>query len=275
MQVFRGMNRAALDAAYNNRAAVPGFDAIAEKRKQRSAHVRRTRLGRFDLPYGEGARERLDFFPAYRPDAPILAFIHGGYWQAGDKESSSFLVEGPLAHGIAVALIEYTIAPEAEMDRIVGEIRRAVDWLAAHAASLGGNARRLYVCGHSAGGHLTAMMLDKPAVAGAIAISGLFDLEPIRLSYLNDKLGLTAACARRNSPQFHLPAEAPTLVVAVGAAELPELVRQSADYSAALRARGLPIRYLPLPGHDHFTILDELANPEGALCAAMLDLLGT
>lgn len=271
MPLYRGMERAELDAAYNNRAAVPAYGKIAEQRSEQSLKLRAARPGRFDVRYGHSPRERLDFFAAPAPRAPILAFIHGGYWQTNDKEPSSFLVEGPIAHGFSVALIEYTLAPEADIERIVGEVRRAIAWLGAHAAELGGDGR-LYVSGHSAGGHLTAASLDVPGVAGGLAISGLFDLEPIRLCYLNEKLRLTEESARRFSPLRHLPARMPSLVVAVGAAELPELVRQSADYAAALSSRGLPVRYLPLAGHDHFTVLDELARPDGALCGALREL---
>lgn len=275
MPLYRGMDRPALDAAYNNRAAVPAHPAILAERRERSERVRRTRRLLADLRYGSAPRERLDFFPAQGPGAqPVLAFIHGGYWQSNDKEPSSFLVEGPLERGFAVALIEYTLAPDAGIDQIVAEVRRAVDWLVAHAAELGGDPARLYVCGHSAGGHLAAMMLDTCSVAGALPISGLFDLEPIRLCYLNEKLALTEASAQLNSPGQHLPAACPPVVVAVGDAELPELVRQSKDYASALQARGLPARYLPLAGHDHFSILDELADPQGRLCAA-LALLAT
>jgi acetyl esterase/lipase len=271
MALYRGMDRAQLDAAYNNRAAVPEYEEISARRRERSAQARAARAGRYDLRYGDSPRERLDFFPASGPRAPIVAFIHGGYWQTNDKEPSSFLVEGPLAHGFGVALIEYTLAPEAGIERIVGEVRRAVGWLASHAAELGGDGR-VYVSGHSAGGHLTASSLDVPGVAGGLAISGLFDLEPIRLCYLNEKLRLTGESARRFSPLLHLPPRMAPLVVAVGAAELPELVRQSADYAAALLSRGLPVRYLPLAGHDHFTVLEELARPDGALCKALGEL---
>jgi arylformamidase len=269
MTLYRGMDRAALDAAYNNRAAVARFPEISKARASASEEIRRRLSGRYDLRCGAEPRERLDFFPAERPNAPVLAFIHGGYWQMNDKEPSSFLVEGPRALGFAVALLEYTLAPDAGIDRIVAEVDRAVAWLIAHAAELGGDPKRIFLAGHSAGGHLTAMMLGRHPLAGAMPISGLFDLEPIRLNYLNDKLGLDPDTARRNSPLLHLPARTPRVLVTVGAAELPELVRQSAEYAQALQARGLPVEYLPLAGHDHFTILDELARPQGHLCAAL------
>jgi arylformamidase len=273
MLLYRGMTRAQLDAAYDNRAAVPHHPTILAERKERSDRIRRTRSFSPDLRYGAGERERLDFFPAGKGGAPILVFIHGGYWQWNDKEPSSFIVEGPLAHGISVALLEYTLAPAADMDRIVGEVDRSIGWLAEHAAGLGGDPKRIYVSGHSAGGHLTAMLLGKRSIAGAMPISGLFDLEPIRLCYLNEAVRLTEDCARRNSPQHHVPASSPPVVVAVGAAELPELVRQSREYAAVLAARSLPVEEMVLPGHDHFSILDELANPEGKLCNALTAML--
>jgi arylformamidase len=265
--LYRGMDRTALDAAYNNRNAVASYPAVAAQRAERSERLRASRKFHADLKYGGSARERLDLFPAERPGAPVFAFIHGGYWQTNDKEASSFLVEGPLAHGFSVALIEYTLAPEAGIERIVGEVGRAIDWLAGHARDYGADPARIFVAGHSAGGHLTAMMLGKAAVAGALPISGLYDLEPIRLCYLNEKLALTEASAARHSPLRHLPSKRVPIAVAVGAAELPELVRQSTEYAAALG-----VQLLALAGHDHFSVLDELAHPEGALCRALMAL---
>jgi arylformamidase len=270
--IYRGMDRAALDAAYNNRNAVADYPAIAAERQARSERVRAARRLHADLRYGSGARERLDFFPAERPGAPLLAFIHGGYWQMNDKEASSFLVEGPLANGFSVALVEYTLAPDADIDQIVGEVGRAIDWLSAHAREYGADPARLCVSGHSAGGHLSAMLLGRPGVAGVLAISGLFDLEPIRLCYLNEKLRLTPDAARRNSPVLHVPERSPKVVVAVGASELPELVRQSGEYAVALGVRDLPVKPLLLAGHDHFSILEELAHPKGALCNELAGL---
>ena len=132
----------------------------------------------------------------------------------------------------------------------------------------------LYVAGHSAGGHLTVMTMPLPEVCGAIAISGIYDLEPIRLSYLNEKLGLDTAEAERNSPVRHLPPAAVELVVAYGTRELPELCRQSMEYARAWTERGLPGRLLPVDDADHFTILDALARPEGILTRALLAMLG-
>jgi arylformamidase len=273
MSLFRGMDRAALDAAYNNTLAVGQAkrDAYMGAREERTAAIAPSLQGKRDLKYGPGARERVDVFTCGKANAPTLAFIHGGYWQMNDKEPYGFLGESLLPAGFNLALIEYTLAPSARMDQIVAEIRRAVAWLIDHAGELGGDPKRLYVSGHSAGGHLTACAMSDARVAGGIAISGIYDLEPIRLNYLNDKLGLDEAEAARNSPIRHLPATAAPLVVTVGLGELPELVRQSADFATAWTAKGLPGRYLPLAVHDHFSILDEL-GAQGRLLAALKDM---
>jgi arylformamidase len=272
--LYRGMDRAQLDAAYNNTAAVPERDAIVADWATRSARLRRERPGHLDLHYGDSPRERLDLFLAADPKAPTLAFIHGGYWQMNNKEDYAFLGEGVLARGINLALIEYTLAPAARLDRIVGEARRAIGWLAEHLGDYGADPARLYVSGHSAGGHLTAMTMPLRMVRGGIAISGLYNLEPIRLNYLNVKLGLDAAEAERNSPLLHFPPMAGELVVAYGTSELPELCRQSIDYAQAWVERGLAGHLLPIDGANHFTILESLANPKGELTQALVSMAG-
>lgn len=271
--LYRGMDRFQLDAAYNNGAAVKERDAIVADWTARSDRVRRERQAYLDLRYGSAPRERLDFFPAANPNAPTLVFIHGGYWQMNAKEMFSFLAEGPLALGINFALIGYTLAPEARLDRIVGEVQRGVQFLAERLGAFGADAQRLYVSGWSAGGHLTAMTMLLRAVRGGLAISGLYDLEPIRLSYLNDELGLDLAESERNSPLLHLPPMAGELIVAYGTGELPELCRQSVEYAQAWAERGLTGELLPIDGANHFTALETLAHPDGALAQALADLV--
>jgi arylformamidase len=272
--LYHGMDRAQLDAAYNNSAAVRERDAIVAGWAARSARVRREYAGHLDLAYGDAPRERLDLFLAADPKAPTLAFIHGGYWQMNDKESFAFFAEGLLPLGINLAVIEYTLAPTARLDRIVAEVSRSMRWLTEHLGEYGADSNRLYVAGHSAGGHLTAMTMPLAEVRGGIAISGIFDLEPIRLNYLNEKLGLDLAEAERNSPVRRLPAKAGELVVAYGTEELPELCRQSTEYGRRWTERGLPGYLLPVDDADHFTILDALARPEGVLTRALLAMLG-
>jgi arylformamidase len=267
--LYRGMDKAALDAAYNTGAAAGPArrDRIIADWTARSAALGEKANVRRDLRYGDGARQRLDLYRSGRDMAPLLVFIHGGYWQFSDKETYGFLAAGPLAHGIDVAIPEYTLAPAATIDAIVAEMRRALAFLRAEVAT------SLVIAGHSAGGHLAVMAMDVPGVSGVVAVSGLFDLEPIRLSYLNDKLGMDEAAARRNSPLHHIAAAGPPVTVAWGGAELPELRRQSAEYCDALVAAGHAARRLVLDGHDHYGVIEELASPGGKLTAAVRALV--
>jgi acetyl esterase/lipase len=272
MNVYRDMDRAALDAAYNNSAAVADSAAQMADFQLRSDRLRAEQNGRLDLRYGPAERNRIDYFSAGR-GGPVLVFIHGGYWQMRAKENFSFLAAGPLAHGIDVAFVGYTLAPEIRLEGIVAEVRSAIAWLAERVAEFGGDPARIYVSGWSAGGHLTAMCLDEPAVKGGLAISGIYDLEPMRLSYLNEKLKLDEDEAQRMSPLLHLPPYSMPLFLAYGGGELPELQRQSETLAAARERAGLPCRLACLPGHNHFTILEELASPEGALTALLRELV--
>jgi arylformamidase len=268
--LYRGMDKTALDRAYNIQAAM-GPEALPRyvaDWQARSARILAASDAVLDLRYGSAPRQRLDFFRAGR-DRPTLAFIHGGFWQRQDKETYRFLAEGALGAGVNFANIEYTLAPERRMDGIVAEIEEAIRWLDRHLVELGGAAGQLHVAGHSAGGHLAAMFVGLAGIRGVVTISGIFDLEPIRLGTLNDPIGMDEAEARRNSPIHHFPAAAAPLIIAYGERELPELCRQSRAYHAAWVAHDLDGRVLPLAGHDHFSILDELARPGGALIAAL------
>ena len=262
--MYRGMDRAALDAAYNNGAAVKNSAQIVAGWEARSARLRAAHPEGMDLRYGPDERNRIDYFAARR-DGPVLAFIHGGYWQARAKEVFSFIAEGPLAWGINVALIGYTLAPQKRLDGIVAEIHAALTWLHDSVPMLGGNVEKLFVSGWSAGGHLTAMAMSHAAVKGGLAISGIYDLEPMRLCYVNDKLRLDEAEARRNSPGT----TSKPLFIAYGGAELPELCRQSEDYAGRLGQKAFAA-----PKCDHFTVLEELASPHGSLTAVVRKLTG-
>jgi len=272
MSLYRDMDRAALDAAYNNSAAVTDSAAMMADFQSRSDRLRAARNKHLDLRYGPAERNRIDYFAAER-EGPLLVFIHGGYWQMRAKENFSFLAAGPLALGIHVAMVGYTLAPDIRLEGIVAEVRAAIAWLAAHAAEFGGDPERIHVSGWSAGGHLTAMCVNEPAVKGGLAISGIFDLEPMRLCYLNQKLQLDTDEANRMSPLQHLRPDSAPLILAYGGDELPELQRQSETYAEARAQAGLPGRVARLAGHNHFTILEELANPEGALTALVRELV--
>jgi arylformamidase len=258
--LYRGMDRATLDAAYNNAAAVKNSAQTIADWQARSERIRAKHADGLDLRYGPDERNRIDLFEA-KKDSPLLVFIHGGYWQARAKELFAFLVPGPLAHGISVALVGYTLAPHKRLDAIVGEIHSAI-------AYLDSKANCLIVSGWSAGAHLSAMAMQIPAVNAGLLISGLYDLEPIRHCYVNDKLRLDAFEAQRNSP-ISAPAFSEPVTVAYGARELPELCRQSEAYAKKVGQAKL----LRLPNHDHFTILEELASRDGALTRELCTLV--
>jgi arylformamidase len=272
--IYRDMNRAELDAAYNNSEAVADSPQYLKRWREASERVRARPDAQLDIVYGERPRARLDYFPSGTMWPALFLFIHGGYWQRNEKEMFAFIAEGPLRHGIDVAVVGYTLAPDASLTEIVGEIYQALDFLCARADELGFDCDRLFVGGWSAGGHLTAAAAAHPACAGGLPISGIFDLEPIALNYLNEKLRLTTAEIAALSPLRHLSSCQKPLRLAVGGGELPELRRQSETFARAANARDLPVQLIVLDGHHHFSILDELARPDGALTRELLALIG-
>jgi len=271
--IYRGMDRAALDDAYNNTAAVADSAEWIARWTDASAQVRRNPAARLDIAYGMRPRARLDYLPCQANHAPLFVFIHGGYWQRNDKDIFAFLAEGPRAHGIDVAVVGYTLAPDVRLTDIVEEIRQALSVLRDRADEFGFDRDRLFVGGWSAGGHLTAIVSGHPAFRGGLPISGIFDLEPIALNYLNEKLALDASEIATLSPLRVLGDRSPPLRLFVGSDELPELRRQSASYAQAARERGLPVALTVLPARHHYSILDELARPDGAITRALVELI--
>ncbi len=270
--LYRHMHRAALDRAYNNSQAVPDFSAIMANFRERSAEFYRTAPCQRDIPYGIQPRQCFDWFPSSQQSAPTFVFIHGGYWQSCAKEDFAFIAQGPLAHGFNVALAEYTLAPEVSMTQIVEEIGCLLDQLATGANGLGTGKQTLCLSGHSAGGHLTALQRNHPAVVHAMPISALVDLKPISLSQINDKLHLTPREVDIYSPLHHINKGAP-MTVTVGAEELPELVRHSYEYAQACQRQKEKVQYIPVPNCNHFSILEDLASSTGIQMVALVQSL--
>lgn len=285
MALFRSYDRAGLDAQYNLRAKVADFQVYLDRYESRSAEVRSALTCRLDVAYGPSPAETLDIFPAANDGAPVHVFIHGGYWQALDKRTFDFIAGGLVPAGAAAVIVNYALAPSVTMDEIVRQVRAALAWVWRHAPEFGGDPSRLFVSGHSAGGHLTAMMAltDWPAfgaglpgdlVKGGFAISGIYELEPIRLCYLNDNVRLDPAAALRNSPIFLLRSKAPPLLLAVGALETAEFLRQQAEFAEAWRARGLSAELVAAQGLHHFSVVEKLADAGSALNYAALRQMG-
>jgi acetyl esterase/lipase len=259
------------DAAYNNSLAVADSPALNDARGVASQAFRAARAGALDLPYGPLERNKWDLFPAADPHAPCLVFIHGGYWQRNTRENFGILMQGVMAHGWAAALPGYTLAPDASLAQIVAEIDAALAWLAEHGPGHG-IAGKLIVSGWSAGGHLTAMALAHPAVTAGLAISGVFELGPIRDTYLNEKLRLTDAEVAALSP-LRLPVVSKRLSIAYGTRELPPLVGDSRALHALRAVSHAPGALLPIAGANHFTILDALSDKDGELVRHLLTML--
>jgi arylformamidase len=269
---WRGMSQQDRDLGFNNGVAVAGSAELVAGWDRRSAETRAQYPNHLDLRYGPRERNRIDFLKA-ADDGPTLLFIHGGYWQTRAKETFTVFANGPMAHGINVALIGYTLAPDATLDEIVAEIHGGLDFLAAQLPDLGGDPNRIVVSGWSAGGHLTSMALSHPQVKAGMAISGIYDLEPIRHSYLNVKLGLDEATSRRNSPMMQAGGALKPLSLVVGSAELQLLRKQTADFAGHRAKHGLPVTYEEIPGANHFTIMDELLSPTGRITTLIRQLL--
>ena len=261
------LTQAERDAAYNNAAAVADSAARIAAWAVASAELRARRSEHLDIPYGLRERNKWDLYPG-KPAAPCLVFIHGGYWLRNSRETFACMAEGVLAHGWSAALPGYTLAPDATLTEIVAELGAALDWFALHAREhgIGGP---VILSGWSAGGHLAALRLDHPMVSAGLAISGIFELGPLRDTTYNATLDLTQAEIETLSP-MRLPVVSKPMMLVYGTAELPALAANSRDYHALRIHAGAKGPLLPLPGHDHFSILEELRQPDGALTEAIL-----
>jgi arylformamidase len=268
---WRSMSQEERDLGLNNGVAVAGSADIVAAWDRRSAEMRDRYCGHLDLRYGRRERNRIDFLKAV-DGGPTLLFIHGGYWQTRAKETFALFAGGPMAHDINVALIGYTLAPDATLDEIVAEIHQGLDFLVGQLPALGGDPNRMVVSGWSAGGHLTSMALSHPHVKAGMAISGIYDLEPIRHSYLNAKLELDEAMSRRNSPAMQAGGAMKPLSLVVGDAELALLRKQTADFAGHRAKYGLPVTYEEIPGANHFSIMDEMTSPTGRITTLIRQL---
>jgi arylformamidase len=272
------------DAQYNNRARIPEHPAILQHWADASARALERHTDMIERAYGDDPSERLDIFPTTTPGAPVLVYLHGGYWRALDKRDQRFVAPPFVDAGAMVVLPNYALCPAVSIEHIVLQLVRALIWVHRHAAEYSADPTRIVVAGHSAGGHLATMLLacDWPTVAddlpadlvkGALSISGLYELEPLRHApFLAPDLRLSAASARRLSPAA-MRAPLGPLVTVVGGDESEEFQRQAALIATRWGSRSV-VAALTVPGRHHMDVLHELADPLSPTHRQGLRLLG-
>lgn len=259
------LTRAEIDAAYDNAAHFADVPLWRDRWQQRSAAVRPGPNAQLDLAYGPGPLQKIDLFPTDRIDAPTALFFHGGFWARNGKATFRFLVDALHRAGCHAAFSGYTLAPVDDFGRIAGDARAATRWLAGQRRALGLAERPLLLVGWSAGAHLVALCIADLDVGAGLAISGIYDLEPMRLASINDLLNLDAAAVAAHSPVHAPPPRSAPLTIAYGADELPAFRQQSEALMESWSARGLPVSLLPLPGRHHHSALDDLHEPGARL----------
>ncbi len=284
MKLYREfVSQEEIDQQYNIEAAVGDMRPYVEWFVGGSAKARAEMQCMLDVPFGPTRDETLDIFPARTPNAPVLLFVHGGYWRILSSKEFSLVARGPVAHDVTVVVSNYSLCPKVNLAEITRQSRAVVAWIAKNIEAYNGNPARLFVAGHSAGGHQVGMLvatdwlgdygLPADVIKGGVPISGLFDLRPFRHSWLQPKLQLDADLIERQSPLFHIPEQAPPLLVTLGGEESTEFHRQSADYVAAWRAHGHRATEFAQAGKNHLTAIGGLEEPDSALCRALVEFI--
>jgi arylformamidase len=276
-------DKALLARQYNNRELVPDHPQYFARWGEASARARSTMASHLDLRYGGMPGETIDLFPSRKGDGSCMMFIHGGYWRALDKKDFSFLAPAWVDAGVSLAVVNYDLCPTVTMEQIVQQMLRASRWLWLHAEEYGMDQDRLYASGHSAGGHLTAMLmcaiwpafdaqLPKDLWKGGLAVSGLYDLRPLlQVDFLQQDLRLDEAAAAKLSPAFMSPATRAPLMTSVGGDESGEFLRQNRLLGERWRAAFAGD--VPMPGKNHFSVADGLAERSSPLFQAALRLM--
>lgn len=270
------------EGQYNNRLSIPDAARFNLLGVERSAQARQRLRAHLDISYGPSARQKIDIFPAAQPGAPVLSFIHGGYWRSRDKSEFSFVAEPFVAAGITVALPEYDLAPSVTVSTIVDQMHAAHAWLYRNIAGFGGDPSRLFVAGHSAGGHLAAMMaaarwaqldatLPADLVKGAYGISGVYDLAPMLHFSFNADIRLDVQGVQAMSPINQTPAWPVPVQTATGALESDDFRRQCRELAAHWPQ--CVLGNIEVPGCHHLSVLEAMADPDSALFVSVRDLV--
>ena len=276
MNVYKHYNQDQLDYQYNTRLQVPEYATYFDRweRLSRQTELHNTILK--DISYGTHPEERLDIYPSKIHLSKTLVFIHGGYWHLLDKTIFHFLADHFLKYNVTTVLINYPLAPRSSIDEIVASCRKALQWLHDNIIRFNGDPAELYILGHSAGGHLASMLLvekESKYVRTVISLSGLFRLEPLMLSYLNDAIGMDRENALKNSPVFLKPANDCPLLLVTGAEETDEFKTQSEELYQSWKGKFSSIEYLKVPQKNHYSILDAVIEKDSSLRTAIFRLM--
>jgi len=278
MLIYKKYDQVALDRQYNNRLHVPEFATYLDKWESLSSQTEKEGPVIKNIAYGKLPREQLDIYPSSQPFSKTLIFIHGGYWHKLDKASFQFIAKALGAYGVTTVLINYPLAPSVSIDQISASCREAVHWLYQNISAYNGDPGELYIAGHSAGGHLAVMLLatdwsdfnlPSDVIKGVFAISGLYNLIPIRLSDINLVLNMDTETAVRNSPVQLLPASQCPLVIVVGSNETDEFLDQSKELYKCWKER-IPVEILQMQGFNHYSIVDTMLDTKSSLHQVMI-----
>jgi arylformamidase len=267
---------------YNPRKSVANVDEYSRRAAELSQETRRAFNGRFDIGYGASSLSSLDVFPAERTSAPLHVFLHGGYWRGRDKSDYSYLARALVPHGVTTVILNYDLCPSATLPGIITQVRNAFRWIHAHAGELGGDPNRMTASGHSAGAHLIAMALaantEQPVpgdlLQGAVLISGIYELTPVLDISVNKEIRLKPEQVRPTSPRHNLPGDRVPLDIVVGGSETPAWVQQSRDFARACEEHGTAARYREFPGHNHYSIMTLMEEPDGPLTQLVAERIG-
>ena len=285
MKLYRDFtSQEEIDLEYNMAITVPDTKRWMEEiYVQESANVRHELKCELDVRFGQTVDETVDVFPAKEPGAALLVFIHGGYWKWGSSKEFSLVARGPVAHGVTVVVTNYSLCPKVTIAEITRQSRAVIAWLHRKASKFNGDPSRIFVAGHSAGGQQVGILvatdwhgeysLPNDIIKGGIPISGIFDLHPLRYSYLQPKLLLTHEVILQQSPYLNIPRSAPPLLVTFGREESEEFHRQSTDYLEAWRANGLRGELLIQEAKHHFSAIEGLTDANSPLCKALIDFM--
>src|SRR5262249_23387270 len=276
--VYKGFSKHELEYQYNPRESVPEYPELAKRRAEASRKARSTLKSWLHVRYGSSPREAPDVCGADKPGGPVLVYIHGGYWRSGNKEDNCNFVPTFTQRGATVVLVEYDLCPQVTVTDIVRQTRASIAWVYKNIIRYSGNPAKLYVSGHSAGGHLTAMALandwekeglPRNLIKGATATSGVYDLDVVMRISVNEQVRMTPEIARENSPSLHPPLPICPVIIAVGGAEPKGWQQMSEDYYKLCKQRGLDCEYLVVPGANHYTMSEHLADAKSPLAQAM------